>query len=145
MIRINRKWLILFLRWGFGLLLIFAAVDKIRHPFEFAEAVENYRIFGADLSRWIAVWIPTLEVVVGLFLILGIWQDAFILLNMILMTLFLLLVMQAYARGLDVRCGCFFVEGESKIGLLKIFENSIFTALSILLCVMWRRQLIKVE
>ena len=133
MIRINRKWLILFLRCGFGLLLIFAAIDKIRNPFAFAEAVENYRIFGADLSRWTAVWIPYLEVVVGLFLIIGIWQDASILLNMILMLVFLLLVTQAYARGLDIRCGCFFVEGESKIGLLKIFENLMFAVLSVLL------------
>jgi len=140
MIHIDQRWITRLLRFGFGLLLIFAAIDKIRHPFAFSEAVENYRLFGEDLSRWIAVWLPSFEVVLGFFLVLGIWQDASTLLNMILMSVFLVLVTQAYVRGLDIRCGCFFVEGDSKIGLIKIIENFLLAFLSILLYIIWKKE-----
>gem|GEM_PF-5228971 len=36
----------LLLRFGFGLLLLIASIDKMMHPFEFAQAVENYRVVG---------------------------------------------------------------------------------------------------
>ena len=71
-----RKWVVLALRLGFGALLIAASVDKMIHPFGFAQAVENYRVIGEELSRWVAVWLPYLEFLTGLFLILGIWTDA---------------------------------------------------------------------
>ncbi len=125
------KWTYLLLRIGFGSLLIYASIYKIGSPFEFAEAVENYRIFGTDLSLWTAVFIPYLEAIIGFALLSGLWSETVVLLNAVLMFLFLILVIQAYIRGLDIRCGCFFAEGESRIGLLKIFENVLFVVLSI--------------
>jgi uncharacterized membrane protein YphA (DoxX/SURF4 family) len=121
------------LRLAFGILLLIASFDKIRHPYAFAEAVENYLVVGQDLSRWVAVWLPYVEALVGLGLILGIWLDAVSAMNALLMIIFLILVSQAYARGLDIRCGCFFVDGEAKIGLLKVLENLIYASFSIVL------------
>jgi uncharacterized membrane protein YphA (DoxX/SURF4 family) len=121
-----RQGLILILRLGFGFLLIYASVDKIRHPFEFAEVVENYRVFGPDLSRLVAVFVHYLEALTGLLLITGIWLDAAVSINGLLMAGFLFLVLQAFIRGLDINCGCFMVAGEAPIGLIKILENIIF-------------------
>ena len=131
--RVWQKWLIIVLRLGFGSLLIFASIDKIQHPHAFAEIVENYRVLGEGLSRWVAVWIPYLEALTGLLLILFIWKEATAVMNCLLMVIFLILVSQATLRGLDIRCGCFFVEGESTIGLLKILENLIYAVLAFLL------------
>ena len=128
-----KKWLMVFLRLGFGILLIIASIDKIRHPYIFAENVENYLVLGEGLSRWVAVWLPYLEVATGALLILGIWLDAAAATNLILMSIFLILVSQAYFRGLDIRCGCFFVEGEAKIGLMKMLENLLLFGLSFVL------------
>lgn len=125
--------MIIFLRIIFGGILITASIDKIQHPYPFAEIVENYRILGGDISRWIAVWIPYLEAFTGCLLILGIWLETTVVMNALLMCLFWILVTQAYIRGLDIRCGCFFVEGESKIGLLKILENTVLAGFAILL------------
>ncbi len=133
-----KKWVVLFLRLGFGVMLIAASVDKMRHPFLFAEAVENYLVFGEGFSYWVAAWVPTLEIVTGLILILGVWFETAVWINAILMLVFLGLVTQAFARGLDIRCGCFFVEGEETIGLLKILENTLFAALGIFLIVLGR-------
>ena len=122
------------LRLGFGVLLIVASVDKILHPVAFAQAVENYLVFGEGISRWAAVWIPYLEAVTGVFLVAGIWIDAAVLVNVFLMISFLLMVLQARIRGLDIYCGCFAVEGENTgIGILKIMENTAYAGLSILL------------
>jgi len=123
----------LILRMGFGALLIVASVDKIRHPLIFAEAVANYAVFGQGLPFWTAAWIPYLEAATGLLLIFGLWTVPAVLVNLGLMTSFLILVAQAYARGLDIRCGCFFAKGESTIGLLKLGENSLLFGAAILL------------
>ena len=128
-----QKWLIRFLRIGFGVMLIVASMDKIQHPSEFAEVVENYRVLGEGLSRWVAVWLPYLEIITGLLLILGVWLDVTILLNGLLMCTFFIWVSQAYIRGLDIQCGCFFVEGEATIGVSKILENTLFVGFAFLL------------
>jgi len=129
-----RQGLILILRVGFGMLLIYASVDKIQHPFEFAEVVENYRVLGPDLSRWGAVFIPYLEALTGLLLITGIWLDAAVSINGLLMVSFLFLVLQAFLRGLDINCGCFMVQGEAPIGVIKIMENTVFAVFALFLC-----------
>jgi len=128
-----RQGLILILRIGFGVLLIYASVDKIRHPFEFSEVVENYRVLGPDLSRWVAVFIPYLEALTGLLLITGIWLDAAVSINGLLMVSFLFLILQAFLRGLDINCGCFMVQDEAPIGWIKIVENTIFAGFGVFL------------
>ncbi len=135
-----QKWLIMMLRLGFGLLFVVASIDKIRHPYPFADVVENYRVLGEGLSRWVAVWVPYLEAIVGALLILGIWLDEAVLMNFFLMGVFFSMVTQAYLRGLDIRCGCFFVEGDSTIGLMKIGENTLFVCFSALLLVLVRKR-----
>ena len=53
--------------------------------------------------------------------------------QMFKLIVFLILVGQAYARGLDIRCGCYFFEGEASLGLRKIIENIILTGMSVIL------------
>jgi putative oxidoreductase len=127
------KWICWFLRFGFGGLLIFASLNKISHPYEFAGIIENYRVLGSGLSRWIAVWSPCLEFCIGLLLISGIWLDAASVVNAGLMGVFLVLVTQAFIRRLDIQCGCFTIESEGPIGFVKILENIGYLAGSLLL------------
>jgi putative oxidoreductase len=117
------KWIFELLRFGLGGLLIFASLGKISHPYEFAVIIENYRVLGDGLSRWIAVWLPYLELGVGLLLVIGIWLDAASVINAGLLFIFLVLVTQAYIRHLDIDCGCFSIEHSEPIGLIKILEN----------------------
>jgi uncharacterized membrane protein YphA (DoxX/SURF4 family) len=127
---------VIILRIGFGLLLCYAAIDKIRHPLQFAGIVENYRVFNAELSFWVAAIVPYLEVITGFLLISAIWIDAASMLNMLFMCLFFILVTQAYLRGLDIHCGCFSTgeEGEP-IGLIKVSTNLFYMIMSIILLI----------
>jgi hypothetical protein len=127
------------LRTGFGILLVAASVDKLIHPHLFADAVANYRVTGQELALWVAVWIPCLELLTGLFLITGIWPDASISVNSILMTAFLILVIQAYARHLDIACGCFRLRSTGVIGPGKVAENVLMALFSWILLILYFR------
>jgi uncharacterized membrane protein YphA (DoxX/SURF4 family) len=118
-----RDYLYLALRLALGVILIAASVDKIRHPIDFAEAVGHYRVFGEGLSFWAAVLIPALEALTGILLLAGLWNDGAVLITTGLMTAFLVLVAQAWLRGLDIRCGCFSVHFGTPMGWPKFFEN----------------------
>jgi uncharacterized membrane protein YphA (DoxX/SURF4 family) len=137
------QWIFRLLRFGFGGLLIFASLNKILHPYEFAALVENYRVLGMGLSRWVAVWSPYLEFCIGLLLIAGIWLDAASVMTAGLMFVFLVLVIQAYIRHLDIQCGCFSMESTGVIGLVKILENIgyLFGSLLLVWLVFYKRSL----
>jgi uncharacterized membrane protein YphA (DoxX/SURF4 family) len=117
------KRLIIILRIVFGVILIAASIDKLIHPLLFAQDVENYRLFGTLLSRWAAIWLPYLELTTGVLLIFGLWFDAAAIINFTLMIVFLLAIVQAYFRGLDINCGCFSVGNGTKVSLSKILYN----------------------
>jgi uncharacterized membrane protein YphA (DoxX/SURF4 family) len=133
----DRKfWLETILRWGFGLLLIYASWEKILNPLDFARAVENYRVVGYSLSLYTAAFLPVLEFLTGLLLLAGVWKDAASLVNLCLMAVFLILVAQAAIRGLDIECGCFGSGQSQAIGPLKLAENILYALLALLL---WKR------
>lgn len=129
------------LRLGFGILLLYSSYQKILHPWEFSFDIENYRIIGEGLSRVAAVWIPYLELVIGLFLISGIWLKETVLMNFLLMFIFFTLVIQAYFRGLDINCGCFHPGGDGTINFGKIIENTIFLGFSIILLLLHEKKI----
>jgi putative oxidoreductase len=118
------------LRLFFAVILAWASVDKLLHPYLFSLDVQNYRVAGEGLSNLAAVWVPMLELLLACCLAAGLWLDAAAILNACLMTGFLGLVLQAFFRRLDIHCGCFTVRGESVIGPLKIAENTVFAALA---------------
>ena len=126
-----KAWLILAVRITFGVLLIQASTGKILKPVEFAQMVVAYRIpvfLSPEICRWVGIWLPFVETLVAVMLIVGVWVDAVIILNAFLMTVFTVLVTQAFARGLDISCGCFAVaEDAPKIGWPKIIENVTLT------------------
>jgi hypothetical protein len=121
------------LRLGFAIILGWASVDKILHPYAFALDVFNYRVLNEGLSYLVAIWLPYLELFTAGCLLTGLWLEAAAVLNAVLMWTFLVLILQAFFRRLDIHCGCFTVKGESVIGPRKIAENILFAALSMAL------------
>ncbi|RMH97359.1 MAG: hypothetical protein D6681_12035 [Calditrichaeota bacterium] len=124
------RWLLLAGRVGFGLLLIGASIDKILHPVTFAYLVSQYKVLSPQWSRWVALWLPYLELLTGLMLLAGIWLETTTAVTAGLMTLFLGAVAQAYWRGLPIACGCFSTTSGEPIGPGKIVENVLLSALA---------------
>jgi uncharacterized membrane protein YphA (DoxX/SURF4 family) len=90
-----------------GLVFLFAAADKILHPAAFAETITNSRILPEWLIHWVAIILPWVELLLGWFLIFGIWLPGGSFLSTVLLLIFAGSVAFNMLRGLDIQCGCF--------------------------------------
>lgn len=98
------EWLVRIL---LGVIFIYASIDKIAHPQEFAQAITNYQIVSERTAFWIAQWLPWLELTAGLSLISG-WRKkgGAVIMTVLLLSFACLLGLTLY-RGIDIQCGCF--------------------------------------
>lgn len=104
---IRNKTLLLAFRVVLGGLFIYAGVVKVGDPLDFAQDIRNYRLVGQTLSFSVALVLPWLEILAGVFLIAGIWKRGAALVITSLLVFFIVLTLVTMARGLDVDCGCF--------------------------------------
>ena len=86
---------------------ILAALPKIQDPAAFAISVEGYRVVTANLAMWIALMLPWLELVAGFGLLIPQIRRGSNLIIALLLIVFIALHASAWARGLDINCGCF--------------------------------------
>ena len=86
---------------------ILAALPKIQDPAAFATSVEGYRLVTGNLTVWIALALPWLELVAGFGLLIPQIRRGSALVINLLLIVFILLHASAWARGLDISCGCF--------------------------------------
>lgn len=120
--------LVALLRVAIGAVFLAAALPKLQDPEAFAKSVSNYHMVPVTVERVMALVLPPLELLVGVFLIVGIFDAGASLLAFAMMIVFTLAVGTALARGLDISCGCFDTQGGTKVGLGKILENLALTA-----------------
>ncbi|MBT6797267.1 MAG: DoxX family membrane protein, partial [Candidatus Marinimicrobia bacterium] len=99
-------WILLLIRFLLGVIFIYASLDKIIDPGEFARAIGNYHIIPFGLENLIALVIPWLELFIGIGLISGIMVDGASAISGGLMAIFILLILQATLRGFNIECGC---------------------------------------
>lgn len=126
------------LRWILGALLIWAALAKIANPTEFHGDLLAYRFpFPSALLRLAAVVVPWLELLCGILMIAGRARRAAVWWAVVLFAVFVLATGQAWARGLEISCGCFKLDFLGTGALVKLFESvqfAFFRALFLLLC-----------
>jgi len=90
-----------------GLVFIVASLDKVAHPDRFAVSIANYHLVPQDLINLMAICLPWIELVAGLCLVLGLWGRANLLLVDAMLALFIVAILLALHRDLDISCGCF--------------------------------------
>ncbi len=126
------KHLTFLFRLFLGILFIYASVDKILHPAEFAKIVYNFHILPGFLINIFATILPWVEFLTGVFLILGIALDSVAFLASTLIAVFIIALGINLIRGLDINCGCFSTAASSKSNLSKrVMEDVIFLAMSV--------------
>lgn len=100
------------LRWGVGLVFVSAGALKAWNPQGFAYAVENYQLTNWSVSIGIAFYLPWMEIVAGAAMLTGrLYLGALALLLLITVS-FLAALSSAWARGLNIECGCFQTESQ---------------------------------
>ncbi len=113
-----------------GFVLVYASAGKLSDPGTFAKEIYNYQIFPLFIAKSIAIFLPWLELILGLFLIFGLRLKSSAIFSTFLLVLATLAVASAFARGLNINCGCFAHHVEY-VGWEKIFENTLLIAMGI--------------
>ena len=105
---------------------------------EFASAVANYRLLPFEFIKIFAIFLPWIELVAGMCVLLGIWLRPAALVLTVTTGIFILAVASALARGLNIECGCFGKIGGGKVGLQNLAINIILFILAAALTVRTR-------
>lgn len=146
------RWLIL-LRWLLGALMLWAAVSKLAQPTEFLASIYAYDLpLPRSWLQLVAVVLPWLELLCGLLLLANVWSETALSVIIALLAVFVLATGQAWARGLDISCGCFNLEifgADRSAILVKFIESAAFAFFRNLLLVsiagwLLRRRLLEV-
>lgn len=121
------------LRLGLAALLFYASADKIIHPADFAAIVKDYRVLPEALVNPVALWLPWLELTLGLCLFTGWLAEGAVVTTAGLFSVFWVTLIVNYFRGIDVSCGCFSsTPGQSAPMLFYIGRDALLLALAIL-------------
>jgi putative oxidoreductase len=93
---------------------IYAGVDKIRDPLQFADSIAAFAILPAVLINLLAMGLPPFEIACGLLLI-GPWtRRVGSLAVAVILVVFMIALSSALLRGLTLDCGCFGVGAPSR-------------------------------
>jgi uncharacterized membrane protein YphA (DoxX/SURF4 family) len=88
-------------------LFIYAGAIKALDPVQFASDIDNYKILPWPISVGLAFFLPWLEILCGLALVVRLLYRGALLIFTSLILVFTLATIAAKARGLDITCGCF--------------------------------------
>lgn len=90
-----------------GTVFLVAGALKITTPEAMAKATQAYQVLPHDLAAYVGYALPTVEVILGLLLVLGLFTRVAAVLTSLLLVAFIAGIAQAWARGLTIDCGCF--------------------------------------
>ena len=105
-----------------GVVFIYASYHKILDPGSFSDNIHNYHITDnlIGTENLAALIIPWLELIVGVFLILGVLLEGATSITIGLYIFFIIILSQAVYRGIDVHCGCFKTEADAGVTDLRM-------------------------
>jgi putative oxidoreductase len=134
------KHVVLAARLLIGGMFVYASIYKVFDPAGFAVSIRNYMIIPASWSNIVALTLPWIEIVAGVFLIIGIQVRPSALLTTGMLGVFLGAIIYAYSIGLDIDCGCFSSAATSggRIGVTHIVRDAAVFLISLFILV-WDR------
>ena len=103
-----------------GVVFIYASYDKILNPAGFSENIHNFHVTPAAVENLAALIIPWLELIVGVFLIFGVFLEGSTSITIGLLVFFIIILSQAVLRGIDIHCGCFKTEADAGVTDLRL-------------------------
>jgi uncharacterized membrane protein YphA (DoxX/SURF4 family) len=136
-------WLTLAARIAVGLIFVLAGVSKLVAPGTFSATLLAYDVLPVGLLRPVSLILPWIELVVGLYLLAGLFTRAAAWAAVVMLTVFMLAIGQAVLRGISLQdCGCFgsitsavpalqYVLGGSSLGPADILRDAIYVLLAL--------------
>ena len=105
--RAIRPWLGLGARLVVGGVWLVAGLLKLPDPAENVRAVRAYQLLPESVVPAVGHALPILEILVGACLIAGLLTRAGSVVSCLLLVAFVVGITAAWARGLEIECGCF--------------------------------------
>lgn len=102
-----QPWLSTLARLALGVVWIIAGAQKVGDPAAFVRATRAYDATPEWLTKAIGYGLPYFEIALGVLLIIGIGTRLLGIVSAGLFVVFLIGIIQASARGLQIECGCF--------------------------------------
>jgi uncharacterized membrane protein YphA (DoxX/SURF4 family) len=90
-----------------GAIFIYAGALKVMQPLSLANDIENYHILPWPLGVRLAFYLPWLEILCGLALIVRRLYSGALVILFTLTVIFVGAGIAAKVRGIDITCGCF--------------------------------------
>ncbi len=90
-----------------GSVFLLAGVSKALDMHAFAAEISAYRLVPTPLVQPLAMALPLLEILIGVYLLLGLLQRWMAIAAAGLLVIFIGAMISALARGLTLDCGCF--------------------------------------
>lgn len=102
-----QPWIGLVCRLTLGGVLFVAGYLKVDKLEVSQMAVRSYELLPIPIANFLGQTLPFFEIVIGLLLIVGAATRAVAALGGFTMFVFIIAIAQAWARGLNIDCGCF--------------------------------------
>jgi uncharacterized membrane protein YphA (DoxX/SURF4 family) len=99
-----------------GGVFVVAGVLKVPDPAAAVRAVRAYRLLAEPLVAPVAFGLPVIEIAVGLALLAGVFVRTAAIASAVLLVVFIAAVGSAWARDLQIDCGCFGNGGQVAAG-----------------------------
>jgi uncharacterized membrane protein YphA (DoxX/SURF4 family) len=121
---LSSPWTDRVIRWGLGLIFVYAGGSKLLAPKVFARVISGYNLVPEPLLPVIAIGLPILEILGAVGLILGIRWSLSLIFGLLI--LFTLVLWHGILKDLHIDCGCFSPEElHAQAGLWEAFYRDL--------------------
>ena len=125
------SWFILILRVVIGVIFIVAGAAKVGHAAEFAAQIAGFRILPQVVIAPMALALPFLEILLGGYLIVGLFTRVAAWIAVILFAAFDLAIASAVVRGMTVSCGCFGPNDKTVTTWAEVARDAVFVLIAL--------------
>jgi len=121
---LSNNYLLLMSRLILGGLFIYASIDKIINPLQFAQIIHNYRFLPPEFINIWAIILPWIEFAAGIFLVFNLFPKPSSQIIIAMLIVFIIALSVTAVRGINVACGCFSTSSQVKSNLvIRIIED----------------------
>jgi uncharacterized membrane protein YphA (DoxX/SURF4 family) len=126
------SFVVLVLRLVLGVVFIVAGASKIGHADMFAAQIAGFRILPQAVIAPMALGLPFLEIMLGGYLILGLFTRASAWVAVGLLFAFDAAIASAVVRGMSVSCGCFGPNDTTVTTWAEVARDAVFVLLAVI-------------
>jgi uncharacterized membrane protein YphA (DoxX/SURF4 family) len=126
------NWVVLVLRIALGAIFLFAGAAKVGHADLFAAEIAGFRLLPQPMIAPLALALPYLEILLGGYLVVGLFTRTAAWFAVALLAVFDLAVASAVVRGMTVSCGCFGPNDTTVTTWAEVARDAVFVLLAVI-------------